>query len=61
MVSEVGYDDENQELMVKWAKGSKTSIYSEVPEALADELSRAPSVGSMLIERIKPYYSHRYG
>lgn len=60
MVSEVGYDDERQMLLVKWRRGGRVSGYADVPESLADELSRAPSVGSMLNSEVKPYYRHRY-
>lgn len=59
-VSEVGYDRENEELFITWAKG-KRSIYSGVPESVAEQLANAPSVGSMINSDIKPYYSHRYG
>ncbi|MFZ3215649.1 MAG: KTSC domain-containing protein [Candidatus Acidiferrales bacterium] len=60
MVSEVGYDDQAQEMIVTWAKGGKTSAYAGVPEELADTCSRAPSVGSFINSEIKPFYSHRY-
>jgi hypothetical protein len=60
MVSEIGYDAENQELLVKWARGGKVSAYQGVDEAKADELSKAPSVGQMIESEIKPYHSHRY-
>ena len=58
-VESVGYDSEAKELVVTWKKG-KRSIYAGVPEELAEQLSNAPSVGSMLNEEIKPYYAHRY-
>ena len=59
-VSTVGYDPETKDLIITWTKG-KRSIYSNVPEELAEQLANAPSVGSMLNSEIKPYYSHRYG
>lgn len=59
-VESVGYDSEAKELIVTWKKG-KRSIYAGVPEELAEQLSNAPSVGSMINAEIKPYYSHRYG
>jgi hypothetical protein len=59
-VSSIGYDPDTQELSVTWSKG-KRSIYSGVPEELAEQLANAPSVGSMLATEIKPYYEHRYG
>ena len=59
-VSTVGYDPETKDLTITWTKG-KRSIYSNVPEELAEQLANAPSVGSMLNSEIKLYYSHRYG
>ena len=59
-VQTVGYDEEAKELIIVWTKG-KRSIYSGVPEELAIDLSNAPSVGTMLNQEIKPFYSHRYG
>lgn len=59
-VQSIGYDQENKELIVTWNKG-KRSIYSGVPEELAQQLANAPSVGSMMKMEIIPYYSHRYG
>lgn len=59
-VASVGYDSETKELIITWTKG-KRSIYSGVPEELAEQLANASSVGSMLNAEIKPYYVHRYG
>lgn len=58
--NEIGYDDENETLYVKWARGGKTSAYQGVPASLALEVSNAPSVGSALNDLIKPVYPHRY-
>jgi hypothetical protein len=58
-VTEIGYDPETKEMSVTWTRG-KRSVYSGVPEELAEQLVNAPSVGSMLNEEIKPYYAHRY-
>ena len=58
-VSEVGYDEETQELLVTWKSG-RVSAYAGVPEEVAVELSNAPSVGIMMNSTIKPMYSHRY-
>lgn len=58
-VSEVGYDEETHELFITWTRG-KQSVYSGVPEELAEQLVNAPSVGSMLNSEVKPYYAHRY-
>jgi KTSC domain len=62
MVSEVGYDDETQELLVKWARGSKMSAYSGsgMSEDVASECANAASVGEYLNSEIKPNYSPRY-
>ncbi len=59
VASEIAYDSETKELLVTWNSG-KQSAYSGVPEGLADQLSRAPSVGQMLNSEIKGVYSHRY-
>ena len=59
-VSTVGYDPETKDLTITWTKG-KRSIYSNVPEELAEQLANAPSVGSMLNSEVKPYFQHRYG
>lgn len=59
-VSEVAYDPETKELFITWTRG-KRSIYSEVPEELAEQLVNAASVGTMLNAEVKPYYGHRYG
>jgi hypothetical protein len=58
-VTEVGYDDETEELLVTWKNG-RTSAYKGVSEEKAQELANAPSVGSMIHSEIKPSYSHRY-
>lgn len=59
-VSTVGYDPDTKELIITWTKG-KRSIYSGVPEELAEQLANASSVGSMLNAEVKPYFPHRYG
>ena len=60
MVSQVGYDDETKELLVKFSKSGKVAAYQGVPLELATQLANAPSVGSMLTNEIKPYYPFRY-
>ena len=57
MVSEVGYDTETEELLVKFAKNGKVAAYKGASEGLAEELSRAQSVGSMFLREIKPFYT----
>lgn len=59
MATEVGYDTENQELLVTWKNG-RTTAYKGVPEEKALELANAPSVGKMLNAEIKNNYSFRY-
>jgi hypothetical protein len=58
-VTEIGYREQSSEMIVAWSKG-KVSVYSGVPEELALQVANAPSVGSILISDIKPYYPHRY-
>ncbi len=58
-VTEVGYDEDTQELLVTWSNG-RVSAYAGVPEATALELSNAPSVGGMLQSQIKGVFPHRY-
>jgi len=58
-VEEIGYDEDRQEMTVRWKSG-KVSAYSGVPEELAQQVANAPSVGSMLNSDIKNQYSHRY-
>ena len=60
MVQEVGWDAETQEIIVTWARSGKRSAYAGADESVALELSRAPSVGQMIHQEIRPYYSHRY-
>ena len=59
MAFEIGYDSDTRELLVTWNSG-KRSAYAGVPEELAHQLANAPSVGTMLNNEIKPFYSHRY-
>ena len=57
MVSEVGWDDETNEVLVRFKKGGKVAAYKGFDEGTADQLSRAPSVGSMFLAEIKPFAS----
>lgn len=57
MISEVGWNDETEELTVTFAKSGKTAAYKGFDEGTADQLSRAPSVGSMFLAEIKPFAS----
>lgn len=58
-VDTIGYDADSGEMIVTWHSG-KRSAYAGVPEELALQVSKAPSVGRMLNEQIKPSFSHRY-
>ena len=58
MVSEVGWDEETNDLLITWATGKK-GAYSDVPEEVAVRLSNAASVGRMINEEIKPNYKYR--
>lgn len=59
MASAIGYDVETEDMIVTWRNG-KRSAYHGVPEELAVEISKAPSVGTRLNQDIKPIYPHRY-
>lgn len=63
MVSSVGWEGDDAlagTLTVKWAKGGKTSAYFGVPEDVAIQLSKAPSVGNMINSDVKGQYAHSY-
>jgi KTSC domain len=57
MISEVGWDDENQELLVTFLKKGRTAAYKGFDEGMADRLSKAASVGGMFLSEIKPFAS----
>lgn len=56
----VGYDPDLRELYVEWARFGRVSVYEGVEPEVFDKLSKAPSVGTMLFEDIKPKYKHHY-
>lgn len=58
-VNRVAHDPDTGELMVEWNSG-KTSVYSDVPADLADQVSTAWSVGGAIRTHIIGQYSHRY-
>ena len=61
-VSQITYDPETQQMTVTWSSGKRrTSVYEGVPEDVADQASRAASVGSFLRENVKGRHNHRYG
>lgn len=55
---EVAYDDQTGECIVTWKNGKKT-VYADVPEDLALELSVAPSVGGMINDQFTGKFAHR--
>lgn len=58
-VARIGHDMATGELFVQWA-GGKTSVYSDVPPELAEDIAQSWSVGQALNQRVKPHYKHRY-
>ena len=58
-VSEVGYDDETGEMLVRWKKSGKVSAY-KVTEDVATEASMAASVMDYINTQVKPSAGHRY-
>lgn len=60
-VSQIGYDADTSELVVIWKNNGRRSIYSGVPSDIADEVMRAPSIGSALNADIIGQFNHRYG
>lgn len=57
MVAEVGWDPDNEELLVRFKKNGKTVAYKGFDEGTADQLRRAGSVGGMFLSEIKPFAS----
>ena len=54
-VESIGYDDEKQELHVRFLSGGYY-IYHEVPRQIFDDLMNAPSKGSFLNREMKGVY-----
>jgi len=54
MVSEVGWDPETEEVLVKFKKKGRTAAYKGFDEGVAERLSHAASVGGMFLYEIKP-------
>lgn len=59
MISEVGWDDSTEELLVTFKNG-RTAAYKGPDEAKAIELANAASVGTTFNAEIKNFYSFRY-
>ena len=57
MVSEVGWDPDNDELLVRFKKNGKTAAYKGFDEGTAEALSKAPSVGQMFLSEVKTFAS----
>lgn len=59
-VNRVGYDAASKELFVTWKSG-KTSVYADVPAAIANDVTNSWSVGQAVSDQIKRGpYKHRY-
>jgi hypothetical protein len=54
----VGYDEEAQELYVRFV-GGQTYVYSPVPRSAFEALLEAPSKGRYVNWEIKPYHHYR--
>lgn len=61
VVEQIKYNDNTEELFVKWRRGGRVSIYDDVPADIANQAMTAWSVGKFLDEKVKPVYQHRYG
>ena len=58
-VARLGWRENPPALLVEWVKG-RVSEYDGVSEKLFEELTKAPSVGSALNERVKGKFNHFY-
>lgn len=58
-VRRIGHDAQTGDLHVEWDTG-RTSVYSGVPAALAEDVQTSWSVGKALTDRIKGAFPHRY-
>jgi hypothetical protein len=56
-VSQIGYDDANQILYVRFLSNS-LYVYKDVPQWIYEELKDAPSVGSYLHRNVKNIYAY---
>lgn len=55
---EVSYNPDSNEMTVLWRNGRST-VYFDVPEEMALDLSNAPSVGSMINSDFTGKFRHR--
>lgn len=57
-IAMIGYDDETEELHVKFNSGAEY-VYNDVPEEVFEEFLSADSKGQYLNEHIKGKYQYR--
>ena len=57
-IAEIGYDDVNEEVWVRFSRGH-LYVYSGVPPLVWDEFLAAPSKGSFLNQMLRPSYPYR--
>ena len=55
----VGYDEQTQELFVRFHNRGRTYAYEDVSPAQFDALLAAPSKGRYLNWEIKPFHAYR--
>jgi KTSC domain len=61
VANRVGYDNEQEELLVEWKRTGRISVYfPKFPFDEFDKLSKTVSVGTMIKNEIVPKYQHRY-
>lgn len=58
-VQAIGYDPDTQQFHVAWKSG-KTSVYTQVDPAAANDVMTAPSIGQAINATLKGRYGHRY-
>lgn len=58
-VNRIGHDPATGDLHVTWNTG-KTSVYSGVPQELANAVMNDWSVGTALTTHIKAFFPHKY-
>jgi KTSC domain len=59
-VAEIGYDEDASEMWVRWSRGTRLSVYSDVSRENFERGVKSPSVGSWLSSEIKGNHKHRY-
>lgn len=58
-VDQIGYDEQSQELHVKYTNG-KYAMYKDVPPEKADAVMGSASIGQALHQYIKGQHEHEY-